>query len=377
MKFTAQKEDLFHVLQKTQAIVASKSTLSILANVLIEATEGKLIFTTTNLQVGIRSQSPATVLETGASTLPARTLFAIVRELQPAEVIVEVNDEDVATITSGESLFKMLGISREEFPRVAEFEGKPFFSIEQSVFKKMLQKTSFAVSREDPRHFLTGMYFTIAEKRLRLVGTDGRRLSRISHEIDIAEDATAKLIVPIKAVEELEKMLSEEGEALVFVSGNQIGFKVGTDLLVSLLIDAKYPEYDAVIPKTTPCSAILDRHEFTGIVRQAALLTTEQSSSVRLSFEEQVLVITASSPELGEARVAMPVKFEGNPIKVGFNPICLSEALNSLEEDQVTFRLTDAVSPGVFTGEGDYLHLIMPMRLPETETVPSEAQGGP
>ncbi len=373
MKFTAQKDDLFDVLQKTQAIVASKSTLSILANVLVEATEGKVVFTTTNLQVGVRSESPANVLETGASTLPARTIFAIVRELQPADVIVEVNDEDVATITSGESFFKVLGISKEEFPRVAEFEGEPFFSIEQGVFKRMLQKTSFAVSREDPRHFLTGMYFTIADKRLRLVGTDGRRLSRISRDIDIAEDATAKLIVPIKAVEELEKMLGEEDEALVFVLGNQVGFKVGTDFLVSLLIDAKYPEYDSVIPQTTPYSALLDRREFAGMVRQAALLTTEQSSSVRLKFEERLLEITASSPELGEARVAMPVKFEGDPMTVGFNPICLSEALNSLEEDQVTLKLTDAVSPGIFTGEGDYLHLIMPMRLPETEVAPSEA----
>lgn len=368
MKFTAQKEDLFEVLQKTHAIVIAKSTLSILANVLIEAVEGKVIFTTTNLQVAIRSETPANVSETGATTLPARTLFAIVRELPAAEVSVEIDEENVARISSGESFFKMLGISKEEFPHVAEFEGEPLFLTDQRVFKRMLHKTSFAVSREDPRHFLTGMYFKIEKKRLAFVGTDGRRLSKISEEIEIAEDYSGEFIVPIKAIEELEKMLGEEGDALVFLTGNQVGFKVGTDLLMSLLIDAKYPDYSAVIPESFPCIAVLAREEFAAAVRQAALLTTEQSSSVKLKFEEGLLVITASSPELGEARVAMPVTFTGEPMSVGFNPQCLREALHSLDEDEVSFKLTDAVSPGVFTGEGDFLHLVMPMRLPPEES---------
>ncbi len=373
MKFTAQKEDLFEVLQKTHAIVTAKSTLSILANVLVEAVEGKVIFTTTNLQVAVRSEAPADVLETGASTVPARTLFAIVRELPAAEVGVEISEENVAKINCGDSFFKMLGISKEEFPHVAGFEGQPLFSVGQRVFKKMLQKTSFAVSREDPRHFLTGMYFKIEKKRLALVGTDGRRLSRISEEVEIDEDYSGEMIVPIRAIEELEKMLGEDGEALVFVGGNQIGFKVGTDLLVSLLIDAKYPDYTAVIPATFPCTAVLGREEFAAKVRQAGLLTTEQSSSVKLKFEKNLVVITASSPELGEARVAMPVTFTGEPMSVGFNPQCLRDALNTLEDEDVSFKLTDAVSPGVFTGEGDFLHLVMPMRLPP-EVVP-EPQG--
>jgi len=374
MKFTAQKEDLFDVLEKTHAIVASKSTLSILANVLIEALESKIVLTTTNLQVGIRCEAPANVLETGASTIPARVLFSIVRELPAAEVNLEIDEENVATISCGDSLFKVLGISKDEFPHVAEFDGEPLLTLDQAAFKNMLHKTSFAVSREDPRHFLTGMYFSVQEKRLTLVATDGRRLSKISHDIEVAEDYSGELIIPIKAIEELEKMLGEEGDVLVFLSGNQVGFRVGTDLLVSLLIDAKYPDYGAVVPKTFPCTAVLDREEFAAMVRQAALLTTELSSSVRLTFEERLLVITASSPELGEARVAMPVKFEGKPMSIGFNPGCLRDALACLDEDEVSFRMTDAVSPGIFTGEGDFLHLIMPMRLPERAAPPSEGE---
>jgi len=377
MKFTAHKEDLFDALQKTHPIVASKSTLSILANVLLEAVEGKVVLTTTNLQVAVRCETPATVLESGASTIPARTLFAIVRELPSAEVNVEVDEENVASISCGESFFRVLGISREEFPHVQEFNGEPLFSVGQAVFKRMLRKTSFAVSREDPRHFLTGMYFLVERGHLSLVGTDGRRLSRISHEVAVPEEYSGTFIVPIRAIEDLEKMLGDEGDVLVFLSGNQVGFRVGTDLLVSLLIDAKYPDYQGVIPKSPPYTALLDKEEFAATVRQAALMTSEQSSSVTLHFEEHALVITASTPEVGEARVAMPAKFDGKPMAIGFNPLCLKDVLNVLDGQEVAFRLTDRVSPGTFTEEGDFLHLIMPMRLPAVETEGTEAQGAP
>ncbi len=367
MKFAAQKTDFLEVLEKTYPVVATKSTLSILANALIETGEGMVVFTTTNLQVAVRSRMPATVLETGSTTLPARTLFEIARELQPGEITVEVDPDNVASISCGSSFFKVLGISREEFPRVVEFEGDPIFTMPQAVLKRLLHRTSFAVSREDPRHFLTGLYMVVRDGRLVLVGTDGRRLSRMEAELGTPPDFAASMIVPIKAIEELEKMLTTEGDALVFLSGNQVGFKVGTDLLVSLLIDAKFPDYEGVIPKTSAARAFLPREEFAAVVRQAALLTSEQSSSVRLAFKEGELVVTASTPELGEARVAMPVKFEGKPVTIGFNPRCLRDVLNCMDENEVNLGLTDSVSPGVIAGEGGFLHLIMPMRLPEAE----------
>jgi len=365
MKITAAKQDLLDCLQKTHALVASRSTLSILANALIEAIGEKVVFTTTNLQVGIRCETGAKVSEEGASTLPARTFFAIVKELPAAEVTVSIDQDNVASIECGDSFFKVLGISKEEFPKVAELQGDPLFSISQGALKRMLRRTSFAVSREDPRHFLTGMYFTIKDKRLSLVGTDGRRLSRVSHAIELPEDYSAAFIVPIRAIEELEKMVGEQEEVMVFLSGNQVGFQVGTDVLVSLLIDAKFPDYESVVPESFAAKAILEREEFAGVVRQASLLTSEQSSSVRLQFEGQQVVITASTPELGEARVAMPMKYDGEPLSIGFNPGCLRDVLNCMDEDEVQLDLTDSVSPGVIRAEGDFLHLIMPMRLPE------------
>jgi DNA polymerase III subunit beta len=367
MNFTAAKADLLNALQKTHTIVASKSTLSILANVLIETAEEKLIFTTTNLQVGIRCQAPAQIASAGATTLPARFLFAIVRELVGAEVQVEVDENNVAAIRCGESFFRLLGISKEEFPKVAEFEGDPLFSIPQKNLKEMLRKTSFAVSREDPRHFLTGMYFVIADGQLLLVGTDGRRLSRMTHPVSTKEGYTGNFIVPIKAIEELEKMLTEDGDADVHLSGNQVGFRLGTDLLVSLLIDARFPDYEGVIPKTSAATVVLNREELAATVRQAALVASEQSSSVSLRFKSGELVISARSPEIGEARVAMPAKYAGEELAVGFNPDCLRDVLRFMDEEEITLQVTDSLSPGVITGEGSFLHLIMPMRLPEGE----------
>jgi DNA polymerase-3 subunit beta len=367
MKFSAQKANLLDALQKAHTIVASKSTLSILANVLIEASEDKVVFTTTNLQVGVRCETSASVKEPGASTLPARTLFAIIRELPPTEVSIEIDNENIATIRCGDAFFRVLGISNEEFPKVAEFGEKPLFTIPQADMKGMLHKTAFAVSRGDPRHFLTGLCFSIKEKELLLIGTDGKRLSRVSHDIDVTEEYGGSLIVPIRAIEELEKMVGSEGDVVVFLSGNQIGFQVGTDLLASLLIDAKFPDYEGVIPKTPAARAIVAREEFGAVVRQAALLTSEQSSSLRLSFGSEQLVITASTPELGEARVSMPIQYEGRPMAIGFNPTCLREVLNCMDEEEIFVELTDSVSPGVITGEGSFLHLIMPMRLPDLE----------
>lgn len=368
MNFMSLKADLLNALQKTHTIVASKSTLSILANVLIEAIEEKLIFTTTNLQIGIRCQAPATVTSPGATTLPARFLFSIVRELTGAEVHVEIDENNVASIRCGESFFRLLGISKEEFPKVATFEGDPVFSMAQKDLRRMLRKTSFAVSREDPRHFLTGMYFSVTDGRLLLVGTDGRRLSRITQEVSVREGYTGNFIVPIKAIEELEKMLGEDGDADVHLAGNQVAFRLGTDLLVSLLIDARFPDYEGVIPKESAATAVLNREEFAAMVRQAALVASEQASSVVLSFSETELVIRAESPEVGEARVVMPVKYAGKPLPIGFNPSCLRDVLNCMDEEEITLQLLDSISPGIITGEGSFLHLIMPMRLPEGES---------
>jgi DNA polymerase-3 subunit beta len=367
MKTFVQTRDILEAVQRVQSVVSTKSTLSILSNVLIETVDNSLVLTATDLQVGIRCKADARVKEQGASTIPAKTLFAILRELPEAEVAIEVDEKDVASITCGESYFRILGISRDEFPKLPEFLEKESFTIPQALLKGMLRKTAYAISREDNRYALMGMYFVIANHVLILVSTDGRRLSKMTAELSADVKLKRDVIVPLKAVEELQRMLGDEGDVRVFLAKNQVAFQLDGVLLVSRLIDGTFPDYERVIPESSPEKAELDRREFLHIVRRAALLATDQANLVRLSFGKAQLVMTSSSPELGEARVSMPVKYDGKDLEIAFNPDFLKDVLGSMDEDVVTLEMTDSLSPGVLRGEGTFLHVIMPMRLQDTE----------
>jgi len=367
MKATVQTKDILDAVQKVQTVVSSKSTLSILSNVLVETVDNALVLTATDLQVGIRCTTEARVKEEGASTVPAKTLFAILRELPEGTVNIEISDKDIASITCGESYFRILGISRDEFPKLPDFLEKESFTIGHALLKNMLRKTGYAISREDNRYALMGLYFVIANQTLTLVSTDGRRLSKMSAELGANVKLKRDFIVPLKAIEELQRMLGSEGDVRVFLAKNQVAFQLDGVLLVSRLIDGSFPDYERVIPESSSEKAQLDRREFFQLSRRVALLTTDQANLVRLSFKDGQLVMTSSSPEIGEARVAMPVKYDGKELEIAFNPDFLKDVLGSMEEDVVDLEMSDALSPGVIRGEGTFLHVIMPMRLQDTE----------
>lgn len=367
MKASVQTKDILDAVQKVQAVVSTKSKLSVLSNVLIETVDNSLVLTATDLQVGIRCTSDARVKAAGATTLPARTLFAILRELPEGEVKIDVSDKDIASITCGDSFFRILGISRDEFPKLPEFVEKESFTISQSLLKGMLHKTVYAISREDNRYALMGMYLIIANHTLTFVSTDGRRLSKITAELGADVKLKRDFIVPLKAVEELERMLGDKGDARVFLAKNQVAFQLDGVLLVSRLIDGTFPDYERVIPEKSSEKAVLDRRELFHVVRRVALLASDQANLVRLSFTKGQLVTTSSSPEVGEARASMPAKYDGKDLEIAFNPDFLKDVLSSMDEDVITLELSDSLSPGVVRGEGTFLHVLMPMRLESTD----------
>ncbi len=363
MKISLSKTELYEALQKVQSIVSSKTTVSILSNVLLETIEDNLVFTATDLQVGIRCKTKAKVKEEGSSTLPARKFFEILRELPEALVDISIDRKNEATITCGSSLFKVKGLSREEFPKLPEFTDSDSYTIPQEQLKKMLRYTSYAISREDSRYVLMGLYFIIENNTLCLISTDGKRLSKVEGEIKGAAEGRQDFIVPLKAVEELIKMLENEGETTIYLAKNQVAFQLNDTLLVSRLIDGTFPDYERVIPEEAQEKLALDRQEFTSLVRQAALLTSEQSSSIKISFQADKLEINANTPEVGMADVTMPIKYEGKEMVISFNLEFLKDVLANMDEEEVTLEFTDALSPGVIKGEGSFLHVIMPMRL--------------
>ena len=262
-------------------------------------------------------------------------------------------------------MFKVKGLAKDEFPQLPEFADSESFSLPQDRLRRMVKHTAYAISREDSRYVLMGLYFIIETGSLKLISTDGKRLSKIEGKIGGQSQARHDFIVPLKAVEELGRMLGTEGDMNMYLAKNQVAFQIDETLLVSRLIDGKFPDYARVIPEESQEHLELDRQEFASLVRQAALMTSEQSSSVKLSFQSDKLEIKSATPEVGLADVSMPIKYSGTEVEIAFNPDYLKDVLTHMEDDEAVIEFTDALSPGVIRAQEDFLHVIMPMRIEE------------
>ena len=248
MKFSVSKDKLLEGLSTVQNVVSTRTTLPILSNVLLQASDGEIRLTTTDLDVGVRGSIEAQVERTGATTLPARRLFAIVRELPASEIYFDVDSKNFASIRSGSSFFKILGLPEEEFPPLARFDEAKEFTIGQKELKDGLKKTSYAISTDETRYVLNGILFSFKDNKLTLVATDGRRLALVDLELEFPRSQELDIIVPTKAVAELQRLVREEGEVKLSIGENQIAFELNRTLLVSKLIEGNYPNYRQVIP---------------------------------------------------------------------------------------------------------------------------------
>ena len=248
MKFSVSKGKLLEGLSTVQNVVSTRTTLPILSNVLLQASDGEIRLTTTDLDVGVRGSVEAQVERTGATTLPARRLFSIVRELPASEIYFDVDTKNCASIRSGSSYFKILGLPQEEFPSLTRFEDAKIFTIAQKVLKDGLKKTSYAISTDETRYVLNGILFSFKDNKLTMVATDGRRLTLIDLEVEFPRSQETEVIVPAKAVTEIQRLVREEGEVKLGIGQNQIAFELKRTLLVSKLIEGNYPNYRQVIP---------------------------------------------------------------------------------------------------------------------------------
>ena len=232
----------------------------------------------------------------------------------------------------------------------------------------MLKKTSFAVSTDESRYVLNGIFISLKEGKMTLVATDGRRLALVDEEVDISEKSSGEFIVPAKAVNELNRLLQDKGDVEIKFGENQASFSLKDDkgfsvLLVTKLIEGNYPNYRQVIPGEAKERIPLVREEFLQALRRAEIMTSEKANSVKLTFGKNNLAITANSPEVGEARETLAVNYKGKEMAIAFNPRYLIDALSALSEDEVFFELIDELSPGVLKINGPFLYVVMPMRL--------------
>lgn len=364
MKFRISKEAFVDGLQKVQSVVSSRTTLPILSNVLIEARDGRLRFTTTDLDVGITGAVDAEIDKEGATTLPAKKLLSVVRELPTSEIEVSVDNKNHASIRSGPAFFKIIGLNEAEFPPLPNFQDAKEFRIPQGVMRDGLRKTAYAISTDETRYVLNGIFASFRDGKVTLVATDGRRLAMVDSDLDFPASHETDVIIPTKAVQELQRLLGDTGELTVQIAGNhQISFAIGDTLLVSKLIDGNYPNYRQVIPGDAVERVVVAREALLETVRRVSLLSSDKSNSVKLVFDENQIEITANTPDVGEAQETLDVPYTGKRLQIAFNPEFLQAPLRNLDTEEVYLDLIDEMSPGVLRIEGTFLYVLMPMRV--------------
>jgi DNA polymerase-3 subunit beta len=363
MKFSVSKEKLLTGLQTVQNVVSTRTTLPILSNVLLQAEEGQLRLTTTDLDVGVSGKVDAQVEKPGATTLPARRLATIVRELPTSEIQIEIDAKNVASIRCGQSFFKIMGLPEEEFPPLPKFEDAKVFTLGQKELRDALKKTAYAISTDETRYVLNGILFSFKENKLTMVATDGRRLALVDLELEFPRSQEADVIVPSKCVTELARLVGDDGEVKMTVGENQVAFEANGTLLVSKLIEGNYPNYRQVIPGEAKERVTLERELFHNAVHRVSLLSSEKSNSVKLVFSKNNIEIASNTPDVGEARESLAVAYKGRDFSIAFNPEFLMAPLRNLSNEEIYLDLIDEMSPGVIKIQSPFLYVLMPMRI--------------
>lgn len=370
MRFVIPKNDFAELVAKLQNVVTQRNAIPILSNFLIEAQNGLLTLTGTDLVVGLRCQAMAKVLEPGAIALPAKVCFQLVKELTADTIELSVSGStEVAEIRADSSRFRLNGMNRNEYPVLPDLSGATQFRVKQSCLRDLFFRSSFAVSREDNRYALTGVLLEVAHSQATFVGTDGKRLAKSMSKVDLDPSVENDYIVPLKAVEEIMKNLNDddEKEACISLLNDKIAVEANNATIVTKLLTGDYPDYNRVIPEESEVTITLHREELTCLLRQISLFTLEVGHSVRFSFTEGQLELSANTRQIGEGQVSMPVDYTGSRLDVAFNPNFFLDILKHCKGDTVTLQLSDPYNPGkIQDSDGSTaLFVIMPMRLNE------------
>jgi len=376
MKAVISKNDLVKIIGRIQTIISTKPSSPILANVLLETIDDQLIVSATDLTVSMRCCTEAKVIEEGSIALPARRFFQLVREINSPQIKISAQTSEIAEITTGTSVFKIHGMSKTEFPHLPDLSGAPEFSLQSGTLKEMLSKTSFAAAREDSRYTLNGVQLQVAAQKATFLGTDGKRLAKAFTPISIAPTVQGSYVLPLKAVEEMVKML-DDGETSISLSlsHDKVALEHEGTTLIAKLLAGQYPDVERVIPTKLTHQFAIHREELMSLLRQVSLFTSETSNSVRFSFETGQLHLSAMSQEVGEGKVSMPVDFAGQKLDIAFNPYFFLDILRHSKDETIRFGLTDSHNPGLITDSTNALFVIMPMRLIEpTEPQRKEAE---
>ncbi len=367
MKFTITREHLQEGLAVVAASIPAKTTLPVLSNILVEAQEGGLRLSGTDLDIAVSTTVVASVEKEGAITLPARKLVEIVREMPSAAIKFSSAGEQRVTIECGRSKFKLLGLPREEFPAFPSVSFDDSWKCSAQDLQKLIGHVAFAASTEESRPILNGVLWELRPDRMRMVATNGHRLARMDVPVEGGAE-NADLIVPPKALEQIRRVFNSEQEIEIAKSENHLGFRSGTTQIFTRLIEGPYPNYEQVIPRDNDKELTADKAALTAALRRMMIVASDQTHRVRVALSNGSCKLSVQTPDLGEAQEEVTVTYDGSPMEIGFNAAYLLEVLKHLPTDEVrlTFKSPERAAtcePVGWDDPASYLTLVMPLRL--------------
>jgi DNA polymerase III subunit beta len=368
MRFTIAREKLQEALTSVTAAVPTKTTLPVLANILVEASDHGVRLSGTDLDVAVSVQVPAEVESPGALTLPAKRLGEIVRELPPSPVKLAALGEQRATLECARTKFKLLGLPREEYPAFPAVDFTNAWRVKSALLHEMIGRTAFAASTEESRPILNGVLWEVRASQMRMVATNGHRLALLEVAAEQPETAGGDFIVPPRALEQVRKVFPPDEELEIGRGENHLAFRSPLASVSTRLIEGPYPNYDQVIPRDNDRIAIVDRTALVGALRRMAVVASDQTHRVKLSFNAALLRFTVQTPDIGEGQDEIGIEYSGDQLDIGFNTNYLLEILRYMPTDEIKFTFKTAeraatILPDKWNSTARYVCLVMPLRL--------------
>ncbi len=367
MKLKIQKDAIQNALQSIQGIVDKKTTMPILSHFLLKVDKTATIMAT-DLDIALNGPLKAEVIQKGSLCIPAKKLFEIAREVE-GEILLEAQDNNWIKVTSGKSTFKLMGLPEADFPALPEMSKSEEFRIKAETIKDMIEKTIYATGESDTRYTLNGLLMHLVPKKknieLKIVGTDGHRLSVISMKIEGEISEEKKLILPKKAAMELKKLIEGKSDDIsIYISKNHIFFNIDDVVLTSRLIEGTYPNYDQVVPKGNDKEVVVEKVSFLKALRRTSIMSRERTNAVRLDLEEDKITLISMNPDIGEAREEIAAQYKGEQMTVGYNARYLMDILQAMAGESVLLLLQEPLSPTILQepDKKDYTCVVMPMR---------------
>ena len=368
MRLTISREKLQEGLSAVAASIPGKTTLPVLANILVETTDRGIKLSGTDLDIAVSTEVAADIETPGAVTIPAKKLSEIARELPPAPVRIAAVGEQRITLECGRSKFKLLGLPRDEFPTFPAVKFDESWRIKSGDLQKLIAHTSFAVSTEESRPILNGVLWELRSDRMSMVATNGHRLAKMNVPVTSDTAPSNDLIVPPKALEQVRRLFPAEEELEIGRGENHIGFRSPFTAVYTRLIEGPYPNYEQVIPKDNDRVAIVDKTALISALKRMSVVASDQTHRIRLSFNAGMLKFSVQTPDLGEAQDELPIRFTGDQLDIGFNASYLLEILRYMPTDDIRITLkaperAATLEPEGWSDSASYLCLVMPLRL--------------